>query len=216
MLRYGKWAVLCVAILAGCGGKKEEDPVQPGPDGSPGWVRMGGEAFPDGGEVFYGVGTVSGVHNEALARQAADERARIEVSRQLETQVTAMMEDYMQSIADFVSDSAEEQAIRSTGRTITDQTLVGCRIIDRWTAPNGTCYACAKLSMTALAGQMTQQMTQVVQQRISRNREQALDRLDDAIDRSRNRFRESAGGGNANGRTPDKGGRSGQHQEDAQ
>lgn len=203
MIRYGKVAVLCVVILAGCGGKKE-DPAAPGPDGSPAWVRMGGEAFPDSGEFFYGLGTVSGVRNEALARQTADERARTDVSRQLETQVTAMTEDYMQSIADFISDSAEEQAIRATGRTITDQTLVGCRIIDRYTASNGTCHAIAKLSMTALADQMAQQMSQVVQQRISRNREQALDRLDGAIERSRNRFRDAAGGGNTD---PDKGGR---------
>ena len=46
----------------------------------PDWVLKNGGAYGGGRRVFYGVGSVTGIKNHALARTTADNRARADLA----------------------------------------------------------------------------------------------------------------------------------------
>ena len=76
----------------------------------PQWVYKGSGAFEESaGKVFYGVGIASGISNKALLFSTADNRARAEVAKTLETYVAVLAKDYMASTtAGDMSASSEE------------------------------------------------------------------------------------------------------------
>ena len=120
------------------------------PAGTPVWVNKGSGAY-DGpnGKAFYGVGILTGVQNEGLARQSADNRARGEIAKIFDLYIAAMMKDYQRSTTagDFKA-SAEEQDIVSAQKTITETTLRGVQVRDHWRDPQtGTLYALAVLDL---------------------------------------------------------------------
>jgi hypothetical protein len=147
--------VLGTLLIASCGGPQGPDHPVLGvhPDGTPKWVNRGSGAF-DGqyGKCFYGVGILTGVQNEGLARQAVDNRARGEIAKMFDLYVAAMMKDYQRSTTagDFKA-SAEEQDIVSAQKTITEVTLRGVEVRDHWRDPQtGTLYALALLDMNGI------------------------------------------------------------------
>jgi hypothetical protein len=153
------------------------------PDGTPKWVNRGSGAF-DGehGKCFYGVGLLTGVRNEALARQAADNRARGEVAKLFDLYIAAMMKDYQRSTAagDFKA-SAEEQDIVATQKTITEATLRGVEIRDHWTDPRtGTFYALAVLDVDGVAKSLDQtpQLAAPLRDFVRSNARRAFEDLD--------------------------------------
>ena len=86
-----------VALLAavGCGRRTVSGPVA---EKAPDWVSKGSGAFKDGGQsVFYGVGIAQGIRNRALSVTAADDRARAEVAKTMNSYVTVLTKDYMAS-----------------------------------------------------------------------------------------------------------------------
>ena len=118
--------------------------------GPPNWVTVGSGAM-DGeqGKAFYGVGSVVGVSNEPLAWVAAENRARAEIARNVETFIAYMMRDYAASTTagDF-STSTEEQHIEQAIKTFASVTLSGVRPIDRYRdSTTKTYYVLAKLSI---------------------------------------------------------------------
>jgi len=141
-------------MLVGCGGTGPDHPVTGvNPDGSPKWVNRGSGAFEgEYGKCFYGVGILTGVQNEGLARQAVDNRARGEIAKMFEVYIAAMMKDYQRSTTagDFKA-SAEEQDIVSAQKTITEVTLRGVELRDHWLDPKtGTRYALAVLDVNGI------------------------------------------------------------------
>lgn len=95
----------------------------------------GSGAFDDAetGKVFYGVGIASGINNKALARSAADDRARAEIAKTLEIYVAVLAKDYMASTtAGDMSVSTEEQHVEQALKTFSKTTLHGAIIVDRW------------------------------------------------------------------------------------
>lgn len=138
--------------LAACGGDKAESGEAPqafkGID-YPEWVMKGSGAF--GGEVgrvFYGVGSVSGIKNHALARTTADNRARAEIAKTFETYSASLMKDYMASTtAGDMSASSEEQHVEQAIKTFSASTLSGVQVVDHWFHPDGTVYALAQLDL---------------------------------------------------------------------
>lgn len=95
----------------------------------PAWVEAGSRvSIEEGRPVAYGVGAAGGIRNLALARAAADNRARAALARAL---------------------------IEHRGRPTTDKiraTLTGVRIVEHWTDPSdGTVYALARLETRAAA-----------------------------------------------------------------
>ena len=95
--------------------------------GAPGWVARGSV---ESGGRYFGVGSVSGIANHALARVTADNRARAEVSKLVERVATATF---------GASNRTGVQSYVST-------TLAGVRVIDHWVAPDGSVYSLAELT----------------------------------------------------------------------
>jgi len=94
--------------------------------GAPGWVTRG--SVDTGGGRFYGVGSVKGIANHALARVTADNRARTELARLVES-------------AAVLSGRASTEQIRKHVNAI----LTSVRIVDHWIAPDGSVYALAEV-----------------------------------------------------------------------
>ena len=144
------FVLLAVALLlmTGCASApaKLDEPEMPQ------WVYKGSGAFDDGGgKVFYGVGIASGISNKALLFSTADNRARAEVAKTLETYVAVLAKDYMASTtAGDMSASSEEQHVEQALKTFSKTTLHGATIIDHWQDPGDkTMYSLCKMDLLA-------------------------------------------------------------------
>lgn len=102
----------------------------------PEWVQKGSvKEQGDEGTLLYGVGVVSGIKNVALARSTADNRARAEVAKLVETHV-----------------EATEGGGGKEIKTHAAATLSGVEIVDHWIHPTeGSVYALARLEVRAEA-----------------------------------------------------------------
>ena len=90
-----------------------------------------------------------GVKNEPLAWDAAENRARAEIAKNVETYTAYLMRDYAASTnaGDF-SKSTEEQLVERAIKTFSATTLRGVRPIDRYKDEDTyTYYVLAKLSL---------------------------------------------------------------------
>ncbi len=137
-----------ILLVAGCSTtpKPSADPASMGPA----WVMKGSGAFDvEKGKVFYGVGVASGIKNKALLRQTADNRARAEIAKTMETYVATLSKDYMASTtAGDMSKSSEEQHVETALKTFSKTTLHGAEIVDRWMDPSdGTMYSLCELDL---------------------------------------------------------------------
>lgn len=150
--------------------------------GAPDWVNRGSGAFKDSGaRVFYGVGAVSGVESPSLAMQSADQRARADIARQLDTFVTGLYRDYQTATAGVAGrDSLEEQHIDDTLKNLTRISVHGARIIDHWRDPRtDTLYALARLDLDGVKSAVEQMhdMDQTLRSHVRSGAEEAFDRL---------------------------------------
>jgi len=151
MKAFTKYLLMSVAVLGlvACGGKSGEPQQLQGVE-YPDWVMKGSGAFGgEAGRVFYGVGSVSGIKNMALARTTADNRARAEIAKTFETYSASLMKDYMASTtAGDMSASSEEQHMEQAIKTFSAVTLSGVQIVDHWVHPtDGTWFALAQLDL---------------------------------------------------------------------
>ena len=142
-------AILMVGLflMAGCSSTPKSAFSQ-GPE----WCYKGSGAFDvDKGKVFYGVGIASGIKNKALLVTTADNRARAEVAKTLETYVAVLSKDYMASTtAGDMSASSEEQHVEQALKTFSKTTLHGAAIVDHWQDPQDmTMYSLCELDMFA-------------------------------------------------------------------
>jgi hypothetical protein len=145
--------VMGLLVLMGCAKKKPaiEKPVEWSPK-SPAWAVKGSGAFDvDKGKIFYGVGIASGIRNRALLISTADNRARAEVAKILETYVAYLAKDYMASTtAGDMSASSEEQHVEQALKTFTKTTLHGATIVDHWRDPeDGSLFSLCELDLFA-------------------------------------------------------------------
>jgi hypothetical protein len=144
---------LGILFLIGCAAQQPAAPARPA------WVDKGSGAYDvDKGKVFYGVGVASGIRNVALLRSTADNRARAEVAKILETYVAVLAKDYMASTtAGDMSSSSEEQHVEQALKTFSKGTLHGARIIDRWRDPaDGSQYAICELDLFSFKNALDQ------------------------------------------------------------
>lgn len=137
-----------ILLVAGCATspKPSADPASMGPA----WVMKGSGAFDvQKGKVFYGVGIASGIKNKAHLRQTADNRARAEIAKTMETYVATLSKDYMASTtAGDMSKSSEEQHVETALKTFSKTTLHGAEIVDRWMDPSdGSMYSLCELDL---------------------------------------------------------------------
>lgn len=117
---------------------------------APDWVVKGSGAFDkDKENVFYGVGSASGIRNNSLLRTTADNRARNEIAKVFEVYTASLMKDYMASTsATDPKAVSEEQHVEQAIKTVTSMTLNGVEIIDHWQNPeSGEFYSLAKMDL---------------------------------------------------------------------
>jgi hypothetical protein len=147
----------------------------------PEWVTKGSGRH-NGDQSLYGVGSISGVKNPSLARTAAGDRARAEISKVLEVYSASLMKDYSASTtAGSMDASSEEQLVSSAIKTFSANTMSGVQIIEHWIHPSqNTVFALAKLDiegfMKAIDG--AKDLNEKTKERVKRAAEKAFSDLD--------------------------------------
>lgn len=162
--------VLLLVGLAACGGP-------------PKWVEKGSGYMNDkDSKAFYGVGAVSGVRNEPLAWDTAENRARAEIAKSFETYTGYLMRDYAASTTagDFTKNT-EEQNVERAIKTVTTVTLSGVRPIDRYKdEETNTYYVLTKLSLEEMKNNMekAKELNAQVRDFVRKNADRLFERLE--------------------------------------
>src|SRR5438046_5180166 len=102
--------------------------------GTPKWVSKGGGYMSEkDSKAFYGVGAETGIRNEPLAKETADNRARADLAKYVDTYTAYLMRDYAASTTagDFTK-SSEEQNVERAVKTFVSAHLSGVQVVDRW------------------------------------------------------------------------------------
>ncbi len=172
-------ATLGILMAAGCATKPAPGSIA---EKSPEWVNKGSGAFKDAGQsIFYGVGIAQGIRNRALSVTAADDRARAEIAKTMNSYVTVLTKDYMASTtAGSMDKSSEEQHVTQTLKNFAKFTLHGAVIVDHWKDPaDGTMFALAKLDMNAIKKTLeeSKELDSRVRDYVRANAEKAFDEL---------------------------------------
>jgi hypothetical protein len=178
-----------LALIFSCGGKKTsfDKLVQDAPD----WVIKGSGAFKTGkGTAIYGVGVASYDPNPAMLRATVDGRARQDLAKILNTYVSSMLKDFMESHKDFTNPetSGSVQFVSNISKVVTDATLVGSTIIDRWTDREGNQYALANVSFEDVARSIKEKTTEAIQKEgifLQAKANEAMDQLNQELERRR-------------------------------
>ena len=162
--------VLLLVGLAACGGP-------------PKWVAKGSGYMNDkDSKAFYGVGSVTGVRNEPLAWDTAENRARAEIAKSFETYTGYLMRDYAASTTagDFTKNT-EEQNIERAIKTVTTVTLSGVRPLDRYKdEETNTYYVLTKLSLEDMKNNMekAKELNAQVRDFVRKNADRLFERLE--------------------------------------
>ncbi len=168
-------------VGGGCAGKKGAI-VSGGPD----WINKGSGAFSEkGGNIFHGVGAVTGIRNKPLAVTTADNRARAEIAKIFETYTASLMRDYAASTtggAQVTGASAtrEEQSVEQAIKTFSSATLSGVMIIDHWAdSSDGTIYALARLDLDNFknSAERLNELSASVRDYVRKNAERSFENL---------------------------------------
>ncbi len=151
---------------------------------TPQWGEKGGGYMNEkNSKAFYGGGGVSGVKNEPLAKEAADNRARADLAKFVDTYTAYLMRDYAASTTagDFTK-SSEEQNVERALKTFVSTNLAGVAVVDRWEKEdkNGkTIYSLAKMDLVTFKEQVGQlkELNAAARDFVRKNAEQAFERL---------------------------------------
>ncbi len=158
--------------------------------GSPKWVSKGGGYMSEKDrKAFYGVGAVTGMRNEPLAKETADNRARADLAKYVDTYTSYLMRDYAASTtaADF-NKSGEEQHVERALKTFVSAHLSGVQVIDRWEQDEQhgkTVYSLAKMDLASFkdnVGQM-RELNEAARDFVRKNADRAFERLQQEEDR---------------------------------
>ncbi len=135
----------------------------------PKWVDKGGGYMNEkDGKAFYGVGAVMGIRNEPLAKETADNRARADLAK------------YM--------DTYEEQNVERALKTFVSTHLSGVMVVDRWEKEDKTgktIYSLAKLDLDKFKDQVGQMkdLNEAARDFVRKNAEKAFERLQQEEDK---------------------------------
>ena len=104
----------------------------------PDWVIKGSGAFSDseGGKIFYGIGSASGIRNFSLQRVTADDRARNDIAKVIDYYTKSLLKDYMGSTTSGSFETTQEEQLSEQAlQTLTNASLHGVVVIDHWEHP---------------------------------------------------------------------------------
>ncbi len=128
------------AVLAGCGGKKEQvaDCVFPDAPGmaAPGWIC---DTPVEGVEVSAVGSADKSRAGHDFMKQMASTSARVQLAQRMKVTVQNMIKQYVETTG-AADDETVDRALTSVTKQITNETLVGTRIYKTRTSPNGTLY----------------------------------------------------------------------------
>lgn len=169
VLRGGLAAIL-VMSLAACGG-------------APKWVTQGSGVMNTKDEkAFYGVGSITGIMNEPLAWDAAENRARAEIAKNFQTYTAYLMKDYAASTnANDFTKSTEEQNVERAIKTFSAVTLNGVRPVERYKdKETGTYYVLAKLDLKDVKNKLeeSKELSAEVRDFVRKNADRLFDKLE--------------------------------------
>jgi hypothetical protein len=171
------------AALVACGAeKKPEMSTQLLHSNAPDWVNRGSGAFGgEKGKIFYGVGIASGIRNASLRRSTADDRARSEIVKTLDTYIARLSRDYQASTtAGDMSQSSEEQHVTQALKTYSQMELSGAVVIDHWVElDTNTEYSLAQLDMDSFKNNMERmkELNKTVRDAVRANADKAFEEL---------------------------------------
>ena len=182
---------LVLAVGACGGGKKPEETQQgkitnqssvSGNKNEPAWLNRPDSLLKDEtGVAFYGVGNSSGITNASLKLERCDNRARQDLGKVLDTYVASFMKDFISSASSSAMKEADEQQfVSSIQKTISETTLIGSQISQRWTGPDGTLYCLAKLSFDDMGKGLKKDVAQRSAQ-LKLTADEAVKELDDQL-----------------------------------
>jgi len=158
--------------------------------GTPKWVSKGGGYMSEKDQkAFYGVGAVTGIRNEPLAKETADNRARADLAKYIDTYTAYLMRDYAASTTagDFTK-SSEEQNVERAVKTFVSAHLSGVQVVDRWEKDEKSgkvTYALAKMDLASFKESVSQmkELNETARDFVRKNAERAFDRLQQEEDR---------------------------------
>src|SRR5437016_13572919 len=158
--------------------------------GTPKWVSKGGGYMSEkDSKAFYGVGAVTGIRNEPLAKETADNRARADLAKYVDTYTSYLMRDYAASTTagDFTKTS-EEQNVERALKTFVSTHLSGVLVVDRWEKDDKTgkiIYSLAKLDLDKFKEQVGQmkELNDAARDFVRKNAEKAFERLQQEEDK---------------------------------
>jgi hypothetical protein len=158
--------------------------------GTPKWVTKGGGYMSEkDSKAFYGVGAVTGIRNEPLAKETADNRARADLAKYIDTYTAYLMRDYAASTTagDFTK-SSEEQNVERAVKTFVSAHLSGVQVVDRWEKDEKSgkvTYALAKMDLASFKESVSQMkdLNEAARDFVRKNAERAFDRLQQEEDR---------------------------------
>ena len=138
-------------VLSGCG-SSQQTAAPPAPQ-APEWVTKP----PRDSNAIYGVGIANVGPNVVLARQKAEDAARQEIAKVIDTRVKSMMDRFMQEHQDLINtaSSTSVEFTRSVSRSVSQATLAGCQIQEVWQdRENKILYALAIITKTDIVKQV--------------------------------------------------------------
>ena len=134
-------------LLSGCSSNQLKGDL--GIKGAPDWVNLGTQVVDDkSGRLLHGVGMAPAMNDLSLQSSTADDRARSEVARVLNSFMHVISQDYTASSGTGQDQQAEQSMSRQI-QNITDQNLSGVRILTRWAnKEDGSLWSIAELDLS--------------------------------------------------------------------
>ena len=181
----GTLSLALLGVVLGCGSSppKPQNALQAEMVGAPKWAQSSCQLGLQNKKAICGTGSVSGMTNVALARSAAEGRARTELARSLQTRVKAMMKDYQAATQGGPGNkTASEQHIEDVSKQITDTTLSGTRLQETWISDSGTVWALVVLDTDSFKDSLSnmKQLDDQVRAAIVKRADKAFSELDEA------------------------------------
>jgi hypothetical protein len=139
--------LLSLGLLAACSSRTVVE-SNLGIKGAPDWVNKGSQALNDqNGQLIHGIGSAPNMNDQSLQSSTADDRARTEVARVLNSFMHVVTQDYS-AASGSGQDQQNSESVSRQIQNITDQNVSGARIIGRWVDPKtGTQWSLAELNM---------------------------------------------------------------------
>ena len=181
----GTLSLALLGVVLGCGSSppKPQNALQAEMVGAPKWAQGACQLGLQNKKAICGTGSVSGMTNVALARSAAEGRARTELARSLETRVKAMLKDYQAATQGGPENkTASEQFVQDASKQVTVQSLSGTRLEDTWISNTGTFWALVVLDVDAFKDALPAMkgLDEHIRAAIVKRADKAFSELDDA------------------------------------